>query len=69
VNLTWLRSSVCTPQSPIRKKLTRRGGQLKLPMAGLEPARALFGPTDFYSDERHAIVTSRTIPVLATLFN
>ena len=49
VNLTWLRSLICTPQSPTRKKFTRSVGQLKLPMAGLEPARAFYGPTDFKS--------------------
>src|SRR5215510_10512453 len=39
-----------TPQSPIHKSVSRGGRQLKLPMAGLEPARAFYGPTDFKSD-------------------
>jgi hypothetical protein len=59
-----LHSAIADPQevNPPRRAIKTADGRTRT-------ARAFFGPTDFYSDERHAIVTSRTIPVLATLFN
>ena len=68
----WLLASH-NPQSPLRipqlRQIasTRRKSVLKLPMAGLEPARAFYGPTDFksvasaISPHRHCVPWSLSI--------